>query len=377
MTPFLVLASMFLLCMTASAAEPLYDVVVYGGTSAAVSAAVQAAKLGKTVIVVSPDQHLGGLSSNGLGFTDSGDKSVIGGLSRDFYRRVKKHYDKPEAWVHQKLQDYRQYRASEDAMWVFEPHVAEQIFEDWISENRIPVVRDAWLDRQAGVKKNGQRIVSITTLDGKTYTGRMFIDATYEGDLMAAAGVTYTTGRESNSQYGETINGIQKAKAVSHQFEGKIDPYVVPGDPASGLLPRISAATPGDDGQADKLIQAYNFRLCMTDVPQNRVTFAKPEGYDAAQYELLLRTLLAGSKHVFGKFDPAPNGKTDTNNHGSFSTDNIGMNYDYPDASYERRREIIHEHRIYQMGYFYFLWQRPARASRCSDKDEPMGPVQR
>ena len=355
----LVIASMVLFCMAASAAEPVYDVVVYGGTSAGVSAAVQVSKMGKTVIIVRPDKHLGGLTSGGLGWTDSGDKSVIGGLSRDFYRRVRAHYDKPEAWIYQKPQDYLQYRANEDAMWVFEPHVAEQIFEQWISENRIPVARDAWLDRRNGLKQDGQRIMSIATLDGRTFAGRMFIDATYEGDLMACAGVTYTTGREANSQYDETLDGVQKAHAVSHQFEGKIDPYVVPGDPASGLLPRISASKPGEDGQADKLIQAYNFRLCMTNVPQNRLAFPKPEGYDAGQYELLLRTLLAGSKHVFGKFDPAPNNKTDTNNHGSFSTDNIGMNYDYPEASYERRREIIREHQLYQMGFYYFLCNDP------------------
>jgi hypothetical protein len=172
---------------------------------------------------------------------------------------------------------------------------------------------------------------------------------------MAAAGVSYTVGREANRQYNETLNGVQVAKSHSHQFGKKIDPYVVPGDPSSGLLPRVHDGDPGKDGEADKRLQAYNFRMCLTQHEDNRVPFPKPEGYDPRQYELLARYLQAGSAHVFGKFDPIPNLKTDTNNHGAFSTDNIGMNYDYPDASYERRREIIEEHRRYQQGYLYFL----------------------
>jgi hypothetical protein len=336
-----------------------YDVVVYGGTSGAVAAAIQTKKMGKTVVLVSPDKHLGGLTSGGLGWTDTGNKTVIGGVSREFYQRVRKHYDKPVAWIHQKPDEYEQYREGEDAIWAFEPKVAEQTYDNWVKELEIPVVREAWLDREKGVKRDGQRIVSITTLDGKTYAGKMFIDGTYEGDLMAAAGVSYTVGREANSQYGEEINGVQTANADSHQFATKIDPYVVPGDPKSGLLPRIHDGSPGKDGEGDKRLQAYNFRTCMTNVAANRVAWPKPEGYDAKQYELLLRTLLAGSRHIFGKFDPVPNGKTDTNNHGPFSTDNIGMNYDYPDASYERRREIIKEHEQYQQGFYYFLANDP------------------
>jgi hypothetical protein len=184
----------------------------------------------------------------------------------------------------------------------------------------------------------------------------MFIDATYEGDLMAAAGVSYTFGREANAAFGETLNGIQLAHAKSHQFAGKVDPYVVEGDPKSGLLPRIQdVPVGGQDGEADKKIQAYNFRMCLTKVAANRVEFPQPPGYDPKQYALLARALAQGATHVFGKFDLIPNAKTDTNNHGPFSTDNIGMNWDYPDASYERRREIIAEHRQYQQGYLYFL----------------------
>jgi hypothetical protein len=350
-----------LLAPVAPAAEQpvTADVVIYGGTSGAIAAAVQATAMGKSVVVVSPDRHLGGLSSGGLGWTDSGRKEVIGGLARDFYRRLKRHYDRPEAWVHQQSADYKHYATDADAIWVFEPKVAEAAFEAWVEEHGIPVVRDAWLDREQGVVKEGQRIVSITTLDGRTFVGTMFIDATYEGDLMAAAGVSFTTGREANATHGETLNGVQTKRAKSHQFTNKVSPYVVPDDPASGLLPRIHDGSPGEEGEGDHRIQAYNFRLCMTDVPANRVPFPKPAGYDPLHYELLLRDLQAGSRHVFGKFDPVPNGKTDTNNHGSFSTDNIGMNYDYPEASYDRRREIIAEHAAYQQGYYWFLVNDP------------------
>lgn len=200
------------------------DLVVYGGTTAAVVAALQAKAMGKSVIVVSPDTHLGGLSSGGLGWTDSGRKEVIGGLARDFYRRLKRHYDRPEAWVHQQAELLKQYRRDDDAIWVFEPHVAEATCEAWVKEHEIPLVRDAWLDRENGCVQQGGRIVSITTLDGRTFAGKMFIDATYEGDLMAAAGVAFTTGREANATYGETLNGVQTKLATSHQFTNKISP---------------------------------------------------------------------------------------------------------------------------------------------------------
>ncbi len=186
------------------------------------------------------------------------------------------------------------------------------------------------------------------------------MDTTYEGDLMAAAGISFHVGRESNDVYGETINGVQTARARSHQFEYPTDPYVVEGDPSSGLLPRISAEKPGPDGSGDDKIQAYCFRMCLTTAKDNQVKFPKPEGYDPKQYALLARYLKGGWKGVFNKFDPAPNFKTDTNNHGAFSTDNIGMNYDYPEASYERRKEIIKEHEIYQKGWLYFIANDPS-----------------
>lgn len=343
-----------------------YDVVIYGGTSGAVTAAVQAKAMGRTVIVVSPDKHLGGLSSGGLGWTDSGNKAVIGGLSREFYHRVWQHYQDPAAWRWQRREQYGNKGQGTEAMdaqrtmWIFEPHVAEKVFDDWVAETGIPVVREAWLDREQGVRLDGRRIQSITTLDGKTYRGKMFIDATYEGDLMAAAGVSYHVGREATSVYGEQWNGVQVGVLHhAHYFKKPVDPYLVPGSPASGLLPRISPDDPGKKGEGDRKIQAYCFRMCLTKVPENRLPFPKPEGYDPKQYELLLRVFATGWRETFDKFDPIPNLKTDTNNHGPFSTDNIGFNYDYPEATYERRREIIDEHRTYQQGWLYFIANDP------------------
>ncbi len=352
---------------TSAAEVSEFDVVIYGGTSSAIAAAVQAARMGHTVVVVCPERHLGGLSSGGLGFTDTGNKAVIGGIAREFYHRIWQHYQKPDAWMWQRREEYGnrgQGTAAIDGqqrtMWIFEPHVAEQVFEAFARDYDIPIYRDQWLDRKRGVLKNGARIEQITMISGKSLRGKMFIDATYEGDLMAAAGVSYAVGREANSVYGERWNGVQKdARHHGHYFPQPVDPFVTPGNPASGLLPRISGEPPGENGQGDHRIQAYCFRMCLTRVEANRRPFPKPAGYDARQYELLLRVLETGWREVFQKFDPVPNGKTDTNNHGPFSTDNIGMNYDYPDAAYERRREIIAEHRQYQQGLMYFLANDP------------------
>lgn len=343
------------------------DVIVYGGTSAGVIAAVQAVKMGRTAILVCPDRHLGGLSSGGLGWTDTGNKATIGGLSREFYHRVWKHYDREAAWRWQTREAYGnkgQGTAAIDGaqrtMWIFEPHVAEAVFEEFVADFRIPVFRDEWLDRGTGVRKEGDRIVSIRMQGGNVYTGKMFIDATYEGDLMATAGVGYHVGREANSVYGEQWNGVQKGIFHhGHCFKSPVDPYVKPRDPSSGLLPRIAKAPPGGNGTGDRGVQAYCFRMCLTDHPENRIPFAKPAGYDPLQYELLLRVLANGWREVFDKFDPIPNRKTDTNNHGPFSFDNIGMNHDYPEAGYERRREIVREHETYQKGLMYFLANDP------------------
>lgn len=343
------------------------DVIIYGGTSAAVIAAVQVKKMGRSVIIVSPDTHLGGLSSGGLGFTDTGNKSVIGGLSREFYHRVYQHYQQPDAWQWQQQQEYGNkgqgtvaMDGAERTMWIFEPHVAEQVFEDFIKENKITVYRDEWLDREKGLIKKDGNITTFTTLSGKTFAGKMFIDATYEGDLMAAAGVSYHVGREANSVYGEQWNGIQVGVLHhGHYFKTNISPYKIAGDSSSGLLPLVSGDDPGKKGDGDKRIQAYCFRLCLTNDPRNKVPFERPNGYDSTQYELLLRVFNSGWRETFNKFDPIPNHKTDVNNHGPFSMDNIGMNYDYPDASYERRAAIIKEHEQYQKGLLYFIAHDP------------------
>ncbi len=346
------------------------DIIIYGGTSAAVTAAVEAARNGNTVLVVSPDIHLGGLSSGGLGWTDAGKKTTIGGLSWEFYHRVWEHYREDSAWIWQKKEAYgahdktRKVSSVDDAdqtMWAFEPHVAEQIFDEMLAEHKIEVLRDEWLNREKGVKKEGDKIISITTLSGKTFAGKIFIDATYEGDLLAAADVSYHVGRESTQKYDEKWNGVQTGVLHHlHYFKSPISPYKVPGDSTSGLLPRISAAHPGEFGAGDDKVQAYCFRTCMTDFPENRVPFAKPENYDPNQYELLLRVFNSGVTDIykyFSKIDPVPNRKTDSNNRGPFSSDNIGMNYDYPEASYKRRKEIIDEHRQYQMGLYWFASQ--------------------
>ena len=357
------------------------DVIVYGGTSSAVITAIQVARMGKKVILVSPDKHLGGLTSGGLGWTDTGDKAVIGGLARDFYHRLYLHYQQEEAWKWQKKSEYGNKGQGNVAidgenrtMWIFEPGAAEKVFEALVAEHEIPVYREEYLDREKGVVVEEGVIRSITTLNGITYHGEMFVDATYEGDLMAAAGVSYSLGREANALYGEKWNGIQTGVLHhGHHFKSDISPYLVPGDPSSGVLPGISTEDPGVFGEGDHRVQAYCFRMCLTDHPDNRVAITRPPDYDSTQYELLRRVFASGWREVFGKFDPIPNHKTDVNNHGPFSTDNIGMNYDYPEASYERRREIILEHTSYQKGLLWFLSSDPAVPADIREKMSQWG----
>jgi hypothetical protein len=366
---FLVLSMLFLSigCQQKNPDSFEADLIIYGGTSAAITAAVQAKKMGKSVIIVSPDLHLGGLSAGGLGFTDTGDKSVIGGLAREFYHRIYLHYQKEESWKWQNKADYGNVGQGTPAidgdartMWIFEPHAAEQVFEDFVREYEIEVKRDEWLDRINGVKKKDGTIISISTLSGKSFSGKMFIDATYEGDLMAAAGVDYHVGRESNDTYDEKWNGVQFGVFQhNHYFYDPISPYVIPNDPSSGLLPEISDEPLAENGTGDSKVQAYNFRMCLSKHPDNRVPFPKPEGYDPSRYELLARVYDTGWNETFWKYDPIPNLKTDTNNHGPFSTDYIGKNYAYPEASYEERKAMIKEHEDYQKGLMYFLANDP------------------
>ncbi|GFE90137.1 FAD-dependent oxidoreductase [Steroidobacter agaridevorans] len=334
------------------------DLVIYGCTPAGLTAAITAKSRDRSVVLLCPERHVGGMTTNGLGWADTGNHAAIGGMARRFYQDVKTHYQavgfKGIATSQSKTE------GEEDAMWVFEPHVAETIYLRWLKDAGIEPVFNAKLRLDSSaVEKRDQQIVSIQMLDGARYTGRVFVDATYEGDLMAMAGVSFTTGREGNAMYGEDYNGVQTANAEQHNFEIDIDPYVKPGDRSSGLVPLVEPGPPGEQGAGDKRIQAYNFRLCMTKDPANRAPVPKPADYDPWTYELLGRYLDAGWRHKFRKFDPIPNNKTDVNNYGAISTDFIGGNYDYPTAGYERRRQIFEAHKNYQSGLIWFMQNDP------------------
>ena len=345
--------------LSASAAEPVYDVIIYGGTSGGVAAAVQTSRMGKRAILIEPGSHLGGLSSGGLGATDIGNKAAIGGIARDFYRRVKKHYDDPASWRQEKREAYRSGRATEaaaeDAMWTFEPHVAEKLMNDLAGEAKVPVVMGERLDLKQGVEKKDGAIVSIRMESGKVFRGKRFIDASYEGDLLALAGVSYHVGREANSVYGETLNGVQTRHAIKHQLMAGVDPYVKKRDKSSGLLPGVHPGPPGEEGDGDKRVQTYNFRLCLTDVKENQLPFTRPAEYDPLRYELLLRNFEAGETRAPWNPIFMPNRKTDVNNNYGFSTDNIGMNYAWPEADYATRDKIFQEHLLYTQGLLWTL----------------------
>jgi len=355
------------------------DIVIYGGTSAGVAAAVQVARMGKSVIVIEPADHLGGLTTNGLGATDSGRKETIGGISREFYRRIQDHYRDPAAWP---LEDPGKpgdgdgkslFNANADSMWVFEPKVAQSIMDAMAAESGARLFLTERLDRAKAVVMKGGRLTAITMESGRRFEGAMFLDATYEGDLLAAAGVSHHVGREANSVYGETLNGVQKTRMKSHLFTKAVDPYIVPGDPASGLVARVSADPPGEDGAGDSRVQAFNFRMCMSKDARNRVPFPKPESYDERQYELLFRNFEAGDLRLPWSPEMMPNHKTDTNNYGAFSTDNIGMNYTYAEASHEERERIVKEHRVYQQGLMWTLANHPRVPEVIREAMKPWG----
>lgn len=370
------LACLVVLMVPRVLAAEVYDVVVYGGTAGGVAAAVQTARLGKAVVLIEPGRHIGGLTSGGLGATDIGNKGAIGGISREFYQRVLRHYSQPAAWTHQTREQYqnKKQQPGDDAMWTFEPHVAEQILRTMLSEAQVPIVFQERLDLRDGVRREGAQITELVMESGRRFAARTFIDATYEGDVMAKAGVSYHVGRESNAAYQETLNGVQLGSKY-HQFKVPVDPYVVPGDRSSGLLPGIHGDSPGEHGQGDHRVQAYNFRMCLTDVPENRLPWPKPAGYDPLRYELCLRTILAGQWDGLGSPSPMPNRKTDTNNNGAFSSDNIGMNYDYPDGDYATRERIWQEHITYQQGWCWFLANDPRVPQKIRDYVNQWGPA--
>ena len=356
----------------AFAAPESADMVIYGGTSAGIAAAVQAARMGKSAVVISPETRIGGLTTGGLGQTDIGSKSAIGGIAREFYRAVKEYYADDAHWTREKRGDYKKnnprypnWEANfwrEDAMWTFEPKAALEILEGWERRYGLKIVRGERLDRGVGgVGKENGRITSIRMESGRTFAGKVFIDATYEGDLMAAAGVPYTVGREDNSVYGETLNGCQPfvKSSNNHNFKPGVSAYVVPGDPKSGVLPGIETAPIGAPGTGDRRVQAYCFRSCLTDDPTNRILFKKPAGYDERDYELLFRNLEAGEGGGVMGHARQPNRKTDTNNNLGTSTDYIGQNWEYAEASYADRAKIVAAHLKYQRGFFWTLANHP------------------
>ncbi|MCX6218656.1 FAD-dependent oxidoreductase [Spirosoma sp.] len=340
---------LFLVCflagkLVAQTAPVTVDICVYGGSSAGVIAAYTARQQGKSVILIEPGRHLGGLTTGGLGYTDIGNKYAISGIARDYYRQIGKHYGTFEQWI-------------------FEPHVAEDLFKSYIKRGDVSVLYE---HRLQSVKKQGNAIQSITlesSLAGtatRTVNAKVFLDCTYEGDLLAKAGVSYTVGREDNKTYGETYNGFQLLD--KHQFVDGVDPYKIPGKPESGLLWGISTAKVLPAGTGNKDVQAYNFRICLSSDPANSIPITRPEGYDSTRYELLLRAIEKNPKLAFStilKPDRMPNQKTDINNNGPFSTDMIGLNYDFPEAGYARRAAIQREHELYNKGLLYFIGHDP------------------
>lgn len=355
----LLLTILFCSCSCKSNSKEEYDICIYGGTSAGVIAAYSAKMLGKTVLLIEPQNRLGGLTSGGLGYTDIGNKQVVTGLAKDFYRRLGNHYGKLEQWI-------------------FEPKVADSIFRDYVKRADIQVLykyRITKANVTNGFIKDIILESSDNTQPGKSISAKMFIDCTYEGDLMAKTEVSYTIGREDNKQYNETYNGLQLMKG--HQFPDNIDPYKTEGDSTSGLLWGISPGTLLPDGTGDRLVQAYNYRICLTDQPENRIEITKPENYDPAKYELLLRLFKAQPEkrklnHYF-IWSRMPNNKTDINNRGGFSTDMIGMNHNYPEASYEERAQIIKAHKDYTQGLLYFYKTDPRVPQETREEIQPWG----
>jgi len=363
-------------CQQVDSQSGQFEIVIYGGTSAGVAAAIQSARMGKTVVLLEPGNRIGGLTTGGLGQTDIGNKQAIGGISREFYQNIAKYYNNPDHWQWQKKSEYRdggqtQTDEEEDAMWTFEPSAALSVFQHMLKSEKIVVRYHQRLDREHGVEKMKNSIGSIAMESGKVYKGKIFIDATYEGDLMAASGVGYAIGREDNERYGENLNGVQandtsltltgvvSHNGRNHNFVDGVDPYIIKGDKSSGLLPCINASGPGDPGSSDDQVQAYCFRMCLTDHLGNRIPFAKPENYNELDYELLFRNYESGYRRIPWINSQMPNRKTDTNNRDGFSTDFIGQNYRYAEASYEERETIVERHRFYQQGLMWTLANHP------------------
>ncbi|WP_282943101.1 FAD-dependent oxidoreductase [Paenibacillus sp. RC67] len=312
------------------------DLCIYGGTPAGVAAAVQATRMGLKAVIAEFGQHIGGMTSSGLGRTDVGDMTAIGGISSELYEALGRHYGSDEP---------------DGRTWALEPGVAERILTEWLEQAKVEVRFEQHLD---SVELKSGRIQQITMEDGTIYSAPMFIDASYEGDLLARAGVSYHVGRESNTVYKETLNGIHFGHP-KHNFMAWVDPYVVEGKIDSGLLPGITQAAPGVQGQGDDSVQAYNFRICLSSNPENQLPFPEPPSYNRDEFALLARYIHSGVWDALKLNKVMPNHKSDLNNWGGVSTDYIGRNYAWPEASYRVREKLFQEHVHYNMGMLYFL----------------------
>jgi len=329
--------------------QKLYDLVIYGGSSAGVTAAVQAARMGKTVVIVNPYGFLGGMTSSGLSAADVTNRASVSGLAREFFVAIGKNY-------------------GADFSQTFEPHVAERIFNDFVSAANVPVFYRERLDLKRGVLLDGKHIASIRMESGRIFSGKMFIDATYEGDLMMKADVRYFVGRESNARYGETLNGFQRLNraeterisdiGLSDHFINDVDPHLVPGNPDSGLLPWINRSSL-DNGQGDRCVQAYNYRLILSEDPINQIPFEQPVDYRELDHELLLRNFEAGDERLPGRLAKIPDRKIDWNTFGAVGTDMAGASYGYAEADHNTRVKLDRLHELYTRGHFWTLAHHP------------------
>jgi hypothetical protein len=331
------------------------DVVIYGGTSAGITAAIQVAKAGKSVVLIEPGKHLGGMAVEGLGGTDIDNHSqftnspAVGGLALEFYRRISKAYNSLEEFEHA-----RSIGIKNTMLWRFESHVAEMIYQRWVEEHNIRVFTGHRLiESSNAVIKKGAVIRKIKMENGSSFSALVFIDATIEGDLLHAAGVSTVVGRESNQLYNETKNGIRE-ETTHAQFMANVDPYREPGNPSSGVIATIQDEPLGIPGSGDSRLQAYCFRMCLTKNADNQIPFAKPKHYDRRLYEIYVRYEKAGGK-LYTPAVSIPNGKTDLGAWHDLSHNLYGMNLGYPEGSYANRNKILADHRNFTEGLFYFL----------------------
>ncbi|KKP00489.1 hypothetical protein THAR02_07402 [Trichoderma harzianum] len=370
-----------------------YDIVIYGSTPAALVAAIQTTRMNRTVAIVSPSNHIGGMTTSGLGWTDSKNGNAIGGIAREFYSRVYNYYKSDTAWTRETRTDYisKQIAAqpgpaideTNQVQWTFEAHVAESIFEDWMQELNIPIFRNETLPMSTdSVTIKDNRITSITTESGHVYDALMFMDASYEGDFMAAAQIPFRIGREAQSEFDESLAGIQIA--AEEGYLG-MSPYFTPDDPDSGLIKGIDHIVTDDEaktlnGTADNYrLQAFNYRLSLTQTTDNQIPFTKPDDYDEASYEILLRYIEAGYHDLFFTKQLMPNLKTDTNSNGGVSTDFLGGNFDnvkktnYIEESYAQRAAIRQTYKTYTQGFFWTLANHPRVPQRFRDSASTWG----